>query len=60
MANQCRYLGITPLDNSDCNKCSLFMNTCSPIGGPDGYAMGSECDCYLCYGCSFTNCILSN
>lgn len=47
----CRYKGACPPYNSMCADCPLYLNTCIPIASKDGYAMGSECDCFLCEGC---------
>ena len=60
MINRCHYYKTTPSDNVSCNRCSLFMDICSPIAEADGYAIGSECDCYLCSGCSIMNCIFKS
>ena len=51
MINRCAYQGQTPLENSLCNHCKLFLETCRPIMSADGLAMYSECGEYLCQGC---------
>ena len=56
----CKYVGRTPLDNSMCLNCELFLNTCSPVASDDGYAGGSECGCYLCEGCDEYDCMYKN
>jgi hypothetical protein len=47
---------ITDYENNMCSNCTLFLNTCQPIASGDGYALGSEADCYLCYGCTRFHC----
>ncbi len=47
----CQFAGTTNLLNSLCTNCSLHLETCVPIHSPDGYALGSECDQFLCPGC---------
>lgn len=47
----CQYSGMTPMSNTICRRCQLFLQTCIPIASDDGYAMGSECGIYLCEGC---------
>lgn len=56
MGSTCRYVRQTPMNNRMCNSCSLFMNTCLPTADKDGYALGGECDSYLCNGCSDYRC----
>ena len=51
MNTNCYYAGQTPLSNHMCNNCSLFLETCIPIASKDGYALGAECDAFLCEGC---------
>ena len=50
MRSICVYKGSTPQDNAMCNRCPLFLETCIPVAGYDGYSFG-ECGCYLCEGC---------
>jgi|GEM_PF-4275384 len=47
---------VTDVDNDMCSNCTLFLNTCKPIASGDGYAFASECDCYLCEGCTRLKC----
>ena len=57
----CVYKGLMPMDNSVCNNCSLYLETCIPIvSSNDGYSPTSECDKYLCYGCSVITCIYNS
>ena len=48
---ECRYKGHNPERNTMCDNCPLYLNTCVPVANSIGYALGSECDCYLCSGC---------
>ncbi len=51
MTDICIYTGSVPYDLFMCNRCKLFLETCVPIGSPDGFAIGSECGSYLCESC---------
>lgn len=58
LITSCPYVGSVPMDNSICNRCALFMETCLPIvTSDDGYSASSECDRYMCEGCDARNCI---
>lgn len=57
MNSICKFIGRTPLNNRMCLCCPLFLETCTPIASDDGYALGSECDRYLCSGCKVESCI---
>ena len=59
MSTYCYYAGQTPLSNYMCNNCSLFLETCKPIASKEGYALGAECDAFLCEGCQQT-CPITN
>lgn len=54
----CEYYQITPMDNTVCGNCTLFLETCLPIPDRYGYASTSECgDFYLCEGCTQKQCL---
>jgi hypothetical protein len=58
LIKSCPYVGSVPLDNYICTSCSLFMETCIPIvTSDDGYSAPSECDRYMCEGCSAKICV---
>lgn len=59
MAETCAYKGRTPMDNLFCLRCSLFLETCIPIAGNDGFSNG-ECDVYLCESCTHHDCFFCN
>jgi hypothetical protein len=60
MLETCYYKSRTPMDIALCNHCSLFLETCTPIAGYDGYSFG-ECEAYFCeccvHECSLKVCI---
>lgn len=49
--SQCLYEGRVNLENLMCWNCSLFLVVCTPVAASNGYALGSELDCWLCEGC---------
>jgi hypothetical protein len=53
MLQVCNYRGRTPLDLPMCNHCNLFLETCTPIVGYDGFLFG-ECDSWLCEFCNYS------
>lgn len=58
MLDICVYLNKVPFDNSICNNCKDFQETCQPIIDTiDGYSSTSECDIFLCEGCSHEECL---
>lgn len=58
MIKVCIYVGQTPIRNSMCNSCELFLETFIPIASTDGYSLGSECDAYFCPTCEVENCAM--
>ena len=58
MMHECMYTGYIAIDNSVCNGCHLFLETCHPIvTSTDGFSAVSECGFYLCEGCNQDSCI---
>ena len=41
---------VSPDGNGTCNRCSLYLNTCSPII-MNGVRVGAECDYDYCCEC---------
>lgn len=56
LACELESLPVSASDNLMCARCPLYLNTCMPIAGRDGYALASECDRYLCEGCTSESC----
>ena len=49
-------LPVSASDNTMCDRCPQYLHACLPIAGRDGYALASECDRYLCEGCTSESC----
>lgn len=58
MIESCIYVAQTPINNSMCNSCELFMETCKPIASLEGYALGGECDAFFCPTCEVEECAM--
>lgn len=43
---------VTPEMPGICSRCSLYLNTCSPII-ENGFLVGAECDYDYCCDCSY-------
>ena len=43
---------ITPEMSGACNRCGLYLNTCSPII-ENGFLVGAECDYDYCCDCLY-------
>ncbi len=43
---------ITPEMPGACSKCSLYLNTCSPVI-ENGFLVGAECDNDYCSDCPY-------